>query len=284
MAVTTQAIATTLVRGGMRALGTVAPPLAAQVAHRIWGDLGRPLPVHSRDVDMHARAVRGELLVDGKRVVTYTWGSGPEVVLLVHGWRSRASRFSSLVRALESPGRTIVSFDAPGNGDSTGTATTILDYSEIIRRLSPPRGFVAIVAHSFGVLATFLAAREGVPVGRIVGIAGMYDANQLVDQFSRQAALSSRVKRGLRTRIERRTFPGEPDVWRRFVAELDPADIHTPLLLVHDRGDRMVDASQAGLIAEAHNGPTRVILTDGLGHNGVLRDANVLDDIRGFLR
>lgn len=277
------AIATQLARGGMRALGVVAPPLAADLAHRMWRDLGTPVAVHARDAAVHARAVRGSLELDGRTVATYTWGSGPEVVLLVHGWRSRASRFGALVSALESPRRTIVSFDAPGNGDSAGDATTVLDYAEIIRQLAPAEGFDAVVAHSFGVLATFLAVREGVPAGRIVAISGMYDATQLVDQFARQAALSDRVKRGLRTRIERRTFPDVPHLWRRFVAELDPADTRTPLLIVHDRGDRMVDVSQAALIAEAHTGPSRVVLTTGLGHNGVLRDADVLDDVREFV-
>lgn len=278
------ALAARLVRGGMTVLGTVAPPAAAEIGWRLWRNLGRPASVHPRDADVHGRAQRSDLEAAGQHIATYTWGAGPEVVLLVHGWRSRASRFAALVRALESPGRTIVAFDAPGNGDSSGEYTTILDYAEIIRLLSARHGgFSAIVAHSFGVLSTFVAVREGARTDRIVGVSGMHAASQLFDEFSRQVALPARAQRGLRRRIERRTFRGVPDIWRRFVAELDPTDVGTPVLLVHDRRDPVVDVGQAELIADAHTGRVRVVLTQGLGHSRILADPSVLDEIRQFV-
>jgi fermentation-respiration switch protein FrsA (DUF1100 family) len=278
------ALATRLVRGGMTALGTVIPPGAAEIGWRMWRSLGTPTSVHPRDAEVHARAVRGELEAAGQRIATYSWGNGSEVVLLVHGWRDRASRFAALVDALESPDRTIVAFDAPANGDSTGEFTTILDYVEIIRLLSARHdGFAAIVGHSFGVLSTFVAVREGARTDRIVGISGMHAATQLVDEFQRLSGLPARAMPGFRSRIERRTFPGIPDIWRRFVAELDPADVITRALLVHDRRDARVDVGQAELIAEAHTGPVRVVLTDGLGHTRILRDETVLAQIRQFV-
>ena len=110
----------------------LAPPVAAEIAYRLWWNLGKPEPVHARDRAVHAQAVVGEIEVNGKSVTTYTWGTGRRVVVLVHGWRSRASRFSALVAALSEPGRTIVAFDAPGNGNSPGTRTSVLDYAEAI--------------------------------------------------------------------------------------------------------------------------------------------------------
>lgn len=270
-------------RSTLKALSVVTPPLAAELGFRLWRHLGTPERVRAHDADVHARAERGILDLAGTRVATYAWGAGPEVVLLVHGWRSRASRFSAVVRALESPGRTIVAFDAPGNGDSTGNRVTVLEYAQVIARLSARYGgFDTIVAHSFGVLATFLAVREGALAGRIVSISGVHDVDEIMDEFTRLAGLTGRARTGLRSRIERRTFPQVPDIWRRFVAELDPADIRTPLLVVHDRRDPVVDPGQSELIAEAHNGPTRVIRTDGLGHMRILGDPAVLAEIARF--
>jgi pimeloyl-ACP methyl ester carboxylesterase len=278
------ALAARLVRGGMTALGTVVPPAAAEIGWRLWRTLGKPASVHPRDAEVHARAVRSDLTAAGQRIATYTWGAGPEVVLLVHGWRDRASRFSQVVEALESPDRTIVAFDAPGNGDSSGEFTTILDYIEIIRLLSARHGgFAAIVAHSFGVLSTFVAVREGASTDRIVGISGMHAATQLVDEFQRLSGLPARAMPAFRSRIERGTFRDVPDIWRRFVAELDPADVVTPVLLVHDRNDSRVDVGQAELIAEAHTGPMRLVITEGLGHTRILRDETVLGEIRQFV-
>ena len=277
-------IAARAARSGLVALSAVTPSLAAEVGYRLWWRLGRPERVHARDADIHARAVRDTLDLDGRPVTTYRWGDGPEVVLLVHGWRSRASRFSALVRALEAPGRTLVAFDTPGNGDSPGVRTSLLDYARIVRLLAARHGgLAAIVAHSFGVLASFVAVREGVAVDRIAGIAGIHDADELVERFCREAGLGTRAKRGLRARIERRFFPGVPDLWRRFVAELDPADIRTGLLLVHDRDDARVGVEQSRFIAEAHTGPVRMIETGGLGHNRILGDPAVVREVAEFL-
>lgn len=267
----------------LAALSAVAPPVAAEIGFRMWRSLGRPEAVHPRDLAVHERAARGVLDLDGTPVVTYTWGDGPEVVLLVHGWRSRASRFAGVVAALEGPGRTIVAFDAPGNGDTPGNRTSILEYARIVRLLAARHGGVAtIAAHSFGVLAAFVAVREGVAVDRIVGIAGLHSADEIVDQFCRDAGLGARAKRGVRSRIERRFFAGIPDLWRRFCAELDPADTVTSVLLVHSRDDTRVRATQSELIAEAHTGPVRLVLVDGLGHNRILGDRAVLDEVAAF--
>ena len=111
---------------------------------------------------------------------------------------------------------------------------------------------------------------------------GLHDADEIVDQFCREAGLGSRAKAGLRARIENRFFAGVPDLWRRFRSELDPADTRTSLLLVHDLDDARVGVTQTELIAEAHTGPVRVVLTEGLGHNRILSDSEVIATVVGF--
>jgi len=268
----------------MKALSRVAPPLAAEVAYRNFVSLGSPERVHPRDAAIHSRARVGSVDLNGSPVVTYAWGSGPRTVLLVHGWRSRGSRWSTLVAALESPERTIVAFDAPGNGDSPGRRTTVVDYAMIVRRLAARHGNVeAIVGHSFGVLASFLAVREGAETARLVGISGMASATQLLDTFSAQVGLTARAKQGLARRFQSRVFPHETDVWHRFVAELDPTETRIPLLLVHDELDPIVPVGQAELIAQAHLGRVAVERTRGLGHHRILNDTSVIETIRGFV-
>lgn len=274
----------TAVRTMMKALSRVAPPLAAEVAYRNFVSLGSPERVHPRDTAIHSRARVGAVDLNGSPVVTYAWGSGPRTVLLVHGWRSRGSRWSTLVAALESPERTIVAFDAPGNGDSPGRRTTVLDYAVIVRRLAARYGNVeAIVGHSFGVLASFLAVREGAETARLVGISGMASATQLLDTFSAQVGLTARAKRGLARRFQARVFPQETDLWHRFVAELDPTETRIPLLLVHDELDPIVPVGQVELISQAHLGRVAVERTRGLGHHRILNDAGVVETIRRFV-
>ncbi|HPM51104.1 MAG TPA: alpha/beta hydrolase, partial [Rhodoglobus sp.] len=217
-------------------------------------------------------------------VVVYRWGTGPRVILLVHGWRSRASRFAPLVRALESPETTIVSFDAPANGATPGRFVTILDYIDAIRRIADTYGPLdTILGHSFGALASMVAVREGVRARRIVDVAGMYSADQLVTKFAEIAAITTGTERRMRRLIEKRTFPGLPNLWSRFVAEVDPADTWMPMLVIHDSDDPIVDVRQAVLIADAHTGPVQSLITSGLGHSRILSDAAVIGTIREFV-
>ena len=273
-----------IARTALSTLSRVAPALGAEVGWRLWRHVGTPESVHHRDSLVHKWAYREVVDARGRPVMTYRWGSGPRVVLLVHGWRSRASRFSALVAALKSPELTIVAFDAPANGDSPGRLVTILDYAAAIDALARRHGPIdTIVAHSFGVLATFVAVREGVTVNRIVGISGMANAYQLVDKFCALAGLGARAVRGMRRRIERRTFPEVADPWRRFVAELDPSATHVPVLLVHDTDDTTVDPGQVRLIADAHTGPVHSMITSGLGHLRILSDPAVVERVRQFV-
>ena len=271
-------------RVALATLSHVAPALGAEVGWRLWRHVGAPQAVHERDSLVHKWAYREVVDVGGREIMTYRWGSGERVILLVHGWRSRASRFSALVAALESADVTVIAFDAPANGDSPGRLVTILDYAAAIEALSLRHGPIdTIVAHSFGVLATFVAVREGVTVKRIVGISGMANADQLVDKFCALAGLGARAVRGMRRRIERRTFPEVVDPWSRFVAELDPSATHVPVLLVHDTDDATVDPGQALLIANAHTGPVHSVITSGLGHLRILSDPAVVEEVRRFV-
>ena len=265
----------------MRIFRILPAPLAAELAYRYWWSLGAPEAVHSRDAAVHADAVIGEVEANGKRVVTYTWGNGRRVILLVHGWRSRASRFSAVVSALARPDRTIVAFDAPGNGDSPGDRTSVLDYAAAIHELHDLHGeFEAVVAHSFGVLSTFVAVAEGVGTRSIVGVSGMHDSASILDQFARQLSLPRRVITLLRGKIERRTFTVVDNPWQRFVTRVDTP---LPLLLVHDTDDRVVPSVEADLIELAHTGRVSRLTTSGLGHNRVLGDAAVVAQIALFV-
>ncbi len=231
---------------------------------------------------MHERAHRTELEYGERRVAVYEWGSGP-AVLLVHGWRSRASRLSAFVEALEGE-YTVVAFDAPGNGDSAGDRTTALEYAAIVAMLSERfDGFHSIVGHSLGAVATVMAVRDfGARTGSIATI-------------TRHPRLRARARGvrvcspGSRSTLRDESGPASSrwshpimgDPFRRLLTEL-PAELQVPMLVVHDRSDREVAPHQAERIAAAHPG-ARLMLTDGLGHARILRDPAVVDAVRDFV-
>lgn len=266
-------------RALMRVLSSV-PIVGSMIVWQLFWRLGAAVPVRAGERDFHASARRVDL--DG--VVGYEWGDGDKVVLLVHGWQSRASRFAVLGGALIERGYTVVSFDAPGNGESPGERTHVFEYADAIRALSSRYGtFEAVIAHSFGALAAFIAARGGVRTRRIVTVAGVHDFASIVRDFGRSVGLGAGGVLRLRRKTELWARARGINPWRDVVSELDPTDSRTPVLVVHDSGDREVSLEQAMQIVEAHTGPVETLITDGLGHNRVLSDHAVVERITRFV-
>ncbi|MFI5765434.1 alpha/beta fold hydrolase [Streptomyces sp. NPDC051563] len=273
-----------LLRTTLNITARVAPGPVGRVAFALFvRPLGRPT-VKPGEAGVMARAVTGRLVVDGIPVTTYRWGDGGRPVLIVHGWTSRASRFAGFIEALLAEGLTVVSFDAPGHGASGGRATTIRRQREIIRRLRSQYGeFSAVLAHSFGVVSTFFALRDGIRADRIVGIGAIADFDFLAARFRTMLGLNQAVEDALRRHVQRRLFPGEPDVWPRFDACSRPEEVPSEILLVHDADDDTAAPAQSRAIAAAYGERARLVETTGLGHRRILLDPEVIATAVEFL-
>ena len=270
-------LAVRVVRASINAVSVVAPGVAGRLAFELWR---RPLVrgrVRTAERAIHD-AARVEV-VDG--IVTYAWGDGRRPVLLVHGWRSRASRFAAFVARLLELGYSPISYDAPGHGDTDGPAGTILDHQRIIRRLAEQHGtFEGVIAYSIGALFALYAVREGVAAGRVVTVSGVCEFEYLVDAFCKELRLRPKVNRALRRAIERGLFEGDSDIWTRFSAA-QPAECD--LLVVHNDLDEVVDPAQAARLVTAYGDRALLLRTTGLGHHRILSDPTVIDQATAFL-
>ena len=274
---------TTLAVAGLRAADRVSPALAGRLALPLFRQVRPALPVRPGDRAVHESAERGTIAVRGREIVTYAWGSGPETVLLVHGWRGRASQFGPIVRELRAEGYRVVAFDAPANGDSAGRHTDIRDYLAAIDELQRRHGlFRLIVGHSFGALAALTAVRQGTATGGVVAIAGMADARYLVDSFASRVGLGAASADVLAVEFTERVLPGVAEPYARFDAVADPLPAGVPLLVVHDRGDREVAVGESLRLHEAHGDRSRLVLTEGAGHSRVLGADATLDAVTAF--
>lgn len=277
-------VVTALIGKVLNATAAVLPGLAGRGALVLYRHPRADRSFRDDERRLLAGAFTGSLTVAGKNVVTYCWGDGERPVLLVHGWRSRAAHFAPYIEALRAAGYTPVAFDAPAHGASEGRRTTVLEYREIIARLYEEHGrFEAVVAHSLGGSAAFLALRGAAAADRLVVISGVADFDHVVDVFCAGLGLRPRVKTALRRRIEIDMFPGEHDLWRRFDVTYRPDRITLPILLVHDEKDRMVAAAQADKTAAAYGGQVSMHRTSGLGHVRILADPEVVRTALAFV-
>lgn len=275
---------TTLAVAAVRAADAIAPALAGRLAMPLFRQVRPALPVRPGDRAVHEHAERGVISVRGREILTYAWGHGPETVLLVHGWRGRASQFGAIVRELRASGLRVVAFDAPANGSSRGRRhTDIRDYLAAVEALQRKHGmFRVIVGHSFGALAAVTAVREGTAAGGVVAIAGMADARYLVDSFAARLGIGSASADVLARRFMQLIHPGVDEPFARFDAVADPLPAEVPLLVVHDRGDREVAVGESLRLHEAHGDRSRLVVTEGAGHSRVLATDVTLDAVTSF--
>lgn len=266
---------------GLSATARVSPGVAGRLAFELWRRPGRPVRVRASERAVHEAARTACLDHPRGRVTTYAWGDGERPVLLVHGWGSRASRWSGLVTALLDAGLSPVSYDAWAHGSTPGrVGGTVLDHHDVIAELDRlSGGFEALVGHSFGVPVTQYAAREGLAAGRLVAIGGMGDFGYLVDTFCSTLRVPKQVNAHLRRAIERAYFDGDTGIWERFSVR----DSGRDLLVVHDAGDRVVERAQADVLVEAYGGRARLVETTGLGHSRIVGDPGVVGTVVGFL-
>ncbi|WP_438853495.1 alpha/beta fold hydrolase [Agromyces sp. M3QZ16-3] len=267
----------------IRAAELVSPEASAALALPLFMRVGGRLPVRPADRAAQDAAHRSSIRVRGRDLATYEWGSGPDTILLVHGWRGRASQFAPIVRELRAEGFRLLAFEAPANGDSPGRRTDIRDWLAAIEALQAREGrFHTIIGHSFGAMAARTAIADGAAAGGLVAIAGPSHARFLVDAFAERIGARPSTADALSARFARRILPDLADPWPRFDGAANPLPERMPLLVVHDRGDREVPASEGVRLHDAHGARSRLVLTDGAGHNRVLGADATLDAVTAF--
>lgn len=263
-----------------RTLELLAPSVGARLANRIWfriptaprREVALP-PGECFEVDSVGRTIRGTV-----------WGEGP-VVYLVHGWGGRGSDLGPFVTPLLAHGRRVVMFDGPSHGDSDAGALgprrthgvelgRALD--AVAARFGPAE---AVVAHSMGAMVSLLTLKHGwLGTGRLVLVAPMTRLVSQLAAFRMVLGIGARTEARMDRAIER--IVGYPP------AEFDAPRLYDeggrpPMLIVHDRGDRMTPYTAS--LDLARRSDARLLSTDGLGHYRVLRDPTVVDAVIGFV-
>lgn len=213
------------------------------------------------------------------RVAAWRWGLGP-TVLLVHGWEGRGSQLGAFVEPLVAAGLSVVTFDAPGHGDSPGSRLYLTDLADVIADVVAAVGPVhATIAHSFGCAGVLLAhQRHGVDIERNVMIAPNVIVEDAVDRFARTLGLDATDRLLFEHQLV--THSGMPLSSLRLDTLAGCRD--AGLLIVHDRADREVPFHHAEALAQVWP-CAQLREVNGLGHRRVLRDAGVITDVVDFV-
>lgn len=265
-----------LMRAAFRTYGTLWPSRAAQSFERIllkpWAvkDIGGPAP-STPGLETRLPYAHGWL-----RLTEY--GEGPTVILL-HGWGGDQSSLRAFVDPLVNRGFKAVSVDLPAHGESSGATTNLIECGgallQIMGKLGSPHG---VVTHSFGGAVAAFALNHGFRADRVAMLAPPADLYELMLPVAGVMGLPMGVgEHALATFAERLDFK-----WEDLRVDRLIRSVEAPVLVVHDRGDRMTPFGDGEQIAKAApNGALHT--TDGLGHRQVLIDSPVIERVAGFV-
>jgi pimeloyl-ACP methyl ester carboxylesterase len=263
----------------MRAAAAVSPRLAAQAALALF--LKPPKPQRPAwEEKVLASARRFDLEVNAHRIALWTWGDlQGKIALLVHGWGGRGSQLGAFVEPLRAAGYSVVAFDAPGHGDSSGRLSSLPLIEEALAGVAENIGPVdALIAHSAGAAVAQAALARGLETDKLVFLAPGVDPFEYIRYFGRAFGLGEEVLELMSQGIEERYGVPVADYYalRRAGSQL------TPLLVAHDVTDLETPYEAARELAEAW--PTASFLrTEGLGHRRILREGAVIGAALRFL-
>lgn len=261
----------------LRGVQAISPDLASRWAERLFFTPPHR-PLSSGDVATLARARAFTVTSEGRPVRAWQWGAGP-LVFLVHGWGGAAGRFSAFVDPILARGFSAVTYDGPGHGltgrglSSAPEMARALD--AVVAQVGAPD---AIIAHSFGGVVTSLAMAGGLTPRRVALFAPAADPLRFFDEFVRVLKLSPQTGAALRARSERRIRFD----WDQLRVLPVFARARNPLLVIHDRQDETIPVEEGKQIAATWPG-AELVLSEGLGHRGVLRDQTLVHRAVAFV-
>jgi hypothetical protein len=184
-------------------VGSVAPGIAARWAESIFCTPPRHEP-RTADEEFLARGRPFTVRSEGQQIAAWEWGAGPTVAL-VHGWGSRAGRFSVMAAALVDAGLRVVAHDGPAHGASTGRFASLPEFARALRAVADKAGPIhGVVGHSLGGAAAVLALRDGLAAERVVLLAAPSDVTRFSTAFEDYLRLTPVTRTAMRRNLENR--------------------------------------------------------------------------------
>ncbi|MCP5269347.1 MAG: alpha/beta fold hydrolase [Zoogloeaceae bacterium] len=237
-----------------------------------------------------------ELLKKARRLTTAspmgqlaTWQFGDSwrpAVIVSHGWGGRGAQFREFVPALMEAGYQVWMFDHVSHGMSEGREAPITDFARglasVVRAAEASGARVSgLIGHSLGAAGIGIALRHelGNPAAiRVVQIAPPASLIRYSHQFARMLGLPEALRAGMQWRLERRI--GKK--WQEFELPGAVAPLQQKALVIHDENDKETRLDDGLQVAKSWP-DARFKRTRGLGHNRILRDAEVIRAAIDFL-
>jgi hypothetical protein len=237
--------------------------------------------VPEKDKEAEQQAQQSVLQVNEKKILVYAWGDGP-VILVVHGWAGRASQFRKFIPVFNQAGYRVVGFDGPAHGRSEGKQTNLIEFNEVLDQVIKTTGIpVAIIAHSFGGVASLFAITNGLPVKKIINISSPTIGDEIINTYLKAIQGSKATAIAFQQHMIK-TYKRSFDEFSalHFIKHVPP---DLKLLLIHDEQDKEVTLDHPLALLEIYPRAS-FHKTSGLGHTRILKDDDIIHLCLDFVK
>ena len=141
-------------------LGSFFPRFSVYLFAKLFSRL-KKRKIREKHLTFLNTAKTKRIFIEEHHIQFYFWGNSDKKILIVHGWEGMSADFSEIVTNLVKEGFSIVAFDLPGHGKSSGDITHLPMIIRILKKLIPDFGpFHGIVSHSLGAAASAFSLAE----------------------------------------------------------------------------------------------------------------------------
>lgn len=279
LSITVPKIPSSIITTG-KILQFIAPPLAILFAIKLFRTPIR-FKTPARENMMAESAQKKMVLIPelNKEVMVYSYGYSKRKVLLIHGWSGRGTQLFKIADKLLENGFMTISFDAPAHGKSTGKTTMMNEFVKTALFLEKEFGpFEIALGHSLGGMAVLNAIKLGFNVkkGIIIG------AGDVITDIIKEFVLKLELKPTMVEKIKNHFYRKYGENIDNYSAYIAAKSVKIPTLVIHDTEDAEVPVSCAHHIRQ-NLAQGEILITNGLGHSRILKDAKVISRIIEFI-
>lgn len=262
----------------INSLSYVNPKKASLLAYRLFSEprIGR---LKKEDLPLALQDAKTETIFHNEQhFETYFWQGNQNVILLIHGWESNASRWEKLLPYLKKTGSTIVAIDAPAHGLSAGKEFNVPTYASFIdvavQKFQPN----FLIGHSLGgaTCVYYQHKYQNENLQKMVLLGAPSDLKTLIGNYRNLLGLNSKMEQLL----ERHFMEKFNYKFDDFSAQIFGKNLNLEGIIAHDIDDTIVAFAEGKKIAGSWKNAT-FIETKGLGHS--MHDDELYQKITHFL-
>lgn len=213
-----------------------------------------------------------------EKIQSYLWKGNDEIILLVHGWESNASRWKKLLKHLIPLGKTIIALDGPAHGLSEGSEFSTPKYAEFINIVAQKYQPKTVIGHSIGgaAISYYLNKYKNPAIEKVILLGAPSDFKIISNNFVKMLSLNNRIKFKLEDYFTQKYQIGIDD----FSGHKFAQSFSQKAFIAHDTDDNVVLVAEGRKYASTWKNSI-FIETKGLGHS--MHDAELYQKIIEFI-